>query len=175
VLPSIDSFGVTPSAVDGGDSVLFTWSVGGAQTLDLEPGVGTVVGTQVGYTPPHSGVYTLTATNQFGSIAAQTQVFVRPQISITPNPVGPITAGNALHFTANVVGGEDGGATWALTQLFVRGSCTWGTVSLDGTVSFIPGKSCPLPDAGGADRGCALVAKSVDDPSVAASEAISCN
>ena len=76
--PSIQSFTATPPAIQGGQSSTLAWSVTGATTLSITPGVGTVTGTSVPVSPASTTTYTLTATNASGSVNSTAMVSVIP-------------------------------------------------------------------------------------------------
>jgi hypothetical protein len=66
-LPAIASFTATPAKLAPGQSATLGWSATGATSLRIDPGVGAVTGSSVKVTPTATTVYTLTATNAFGS------------------------------------------------------------------------------------------------------------
>ncbi|HTS24238.1 MAG TPA: Ig-like domain-containing protein, partial [Bryobacteraceae bacterium] len=61
--PVIANFSATPNSVQSGQSATLNWSVTGATTVSIAPGVGTVTGTSTTVTPSSTTTYTLTATN----------------------------------------------------------------------------------------------------------------
>lgn len=77
-LPSIDSFNAVPDAIEQGDNSDLTWSVSGASKVSIEPEIGTVgpAGSQR-ISPDETTTYTLTATNEFGSVDATRVVSVQ--------------------------------------------------------------------------------------------------
>ena len=87
-VPSIVSFGVTPSTVVGGDSVSFSWTatstpISGGLTYSLDQGIGFVndvtktISTQI-VAATTTLIYTLTATNSVGSVTKQTSLTLTP-------------------------------------------------------------------------------------------------
>jgi hypothetical protein len=114
VLPAIHDFRATPDAVDAGDSVVLSWSVEGAQSLSINNGVGPVAGAQVTLTPPYTARYVLTAANDAGSISAQTDVTVRPLLSVGPTDfhLHDGDPGSFQPLTVTLLGGQDGGVSW---------------------------------------------------------------
>src|SRR5262249_16349908 len=66
-VPVIASFTASPNSIQAGQSATLNWSVTGATTLSISPGVGTVTGTSVTVSPSATTTYTLTATNSGGS------------------------------------------------------------------------------------------------------------
>ena len=77
-LPSIGSFNANPDIVEKGESSNLTWSVSSATKVSIEPGIGTVslTGSQRIF-PDKNTTYTLTATNELGSVDATKVVFVQ--------------------------------------------------------------------------------------------------
>lgn len=77
-LPSIDSFNAVPEAIGQGEGSYLTWSVSGASKVSIKPEVGTVgpAGSQR-ISPDETTTYTLTATNEFGSVDATRVVSVQ--------------------------------------------------------------------------------------------------
>jgi hypothetical protein len=74
--PSILSFTASPASTGAGESSLLSWSVSGATSLNISPGVGAVTGSSTTVRPATTTQYTLTAANAFGSASAQTTVTV---------------------------------------------------------------------------------------------------
>jgi hypothetical protein len=76
--PTIDSFNADPDMVNTGESTKLTWSVSSATKVSIEPGIGTVglTGSQRVF-PGKNTSYTLTATNEIGSVDATKEVFVQ--------------------------------------------------------------------------------------------------
>lgn len=74
--PTILSFTASPANIGAGDSSLLSWSVSGATSLSISPGVGSVTGSSVTVTPAATTQYTLVAANAYGSTSAQTTVTV---------------------------------------------------------------------------------------------------
>jgi hypothetical protein len=77
-LPSISSFNANPDAIKEGESSNLIWSVSGASKVSIEPGIGTVglTGSQH-ISPNETTTYTLTATNDLGSVVATKVVLVQ--------------------------------------------------------------------------------------------------
>jgi len=88
-LPSIGSFNANQDIVEKGESSTLTWSVTGATKVSIEPGIGTVslTGSQRIF-PEKNTTYTLTATNEYGSVDATKIVYVEePSTSAPSEPV----------------------------------------------------------------------------------------
>ena len=87
-LPSVSSFNAKPDAVGKGESSNLVWNVSKASKVSIEPGIGTVglTGSQRIF-PDETTTYTLTATNEFGSVDATKVVFVKePSTPATQEP-----------------------------------------------------------------------------------------
>ncbi|HKA01760.1 MAG TPA: Ig-like domain-containing protein [Candidatus Solibacter sp.] len=132
--PVIAAFTATPAAVQTGQSATLNWSVTGADTISIAPGIGTVTGTSTTVTPSAATTYTLTATNSGGSTTASTTVAVSatPIVSISISPTSAsVTANSTRQFTATVTGSTNTGVTWTATGgtispagLFTAGATT---------------------------------------------------
>ncbi|MBZ5619489.1 MAG: hypothetical protein LAQ69_12310 [Acidobacteriia bacterium] len=103
--PTVTSFTATPAMVSAGQSSTLTWTVIGATTLAINPGVGAVTGTSVNVTPSATTSYTLTATNAFGSITKPVTVLVGSPPTITSLVATP----------AMVSAGQSSTLSWAVT------------------------------------------------------------
>jgi hypothetical protein len=77
-LPAINFFNANPDMISKGESSSLTWSVASANKVSIEPGIGTVglTGSQRIF-PDQNTTYTLTATNELGSVDATKVVFVQ--------------------------------------------------------------------------------------------------
>jgi PKD domain len=75
--PVINSFNANPGIISVGGTSTLSWDVTGCTTVSIEPGIGNVGlnGTRV-VLPGKTTMYTLTATNEVGAVAATTQVVV---------------------------------------------------------------------------------------------------
>ncbi|MGB9939007.1 hypothetical protein [Methanosarcina sp.] len=89
-LPSIGSFNANPDAIGKGESSNLIWSVSEASQVSIEPEIGTVglTGSQRIF-PGETTTYTLTATNEFGSVDATKVIFV--QEPSAPAPKEPVS------------------------------------------------------------------------------------
>ncbi|HEX75243.1 MAG TPA: hypothetical protein G4O12_01530 [Dehalococcoidia bacterium] len=79
VAPVIDSFDASPGVIAEGESLTLSWDVSGAVAVSIAPGIGNVAlaGTRV-VSPTKTTSYTLTATNEVGSVMSTIQVVVTP-------------------------------------------------------------------------------------------------
>lgn len=83
--PAISAFSASPAQVQPGQATMLSWTVQGASSLSISPGVGPVDGlTSRSVSPTTTTTYVLTATNASGSATASTTVAVQPP----PYPVG---------------------------------------------------------------------------------------
>jgi len=75
--PTIDSFDADPGSITAGESSTLSWSISGATTVSIDQEIGDVAltGTRV-VSPSTTTTYTLTATNDAGSVTATAQVVV---------------------------------------------------------------------------------------------------
>jgi hypothetical protein len=89
--PVIQSFAVSPSWVTTGSSASLKWSVSDATTVSLST-IGAVAGTTAQVTPVADAIYTLTATNQYGSTQAQVTLAVFPPPATWFAPIGATSA-----------------------------------------------------------------------------------
>ena len=93
--PHIVSFSASPGVVDAGEQARLSWDVLYADELRIDQGVGEVTGqTSIVVNPTGNTLYTLTASNDVGTVTDTVSVWVRPVIrSFTASP-GTITAGD---------------------------------------------------------------------------------
>ena len=76
-VPVISSFTATPALITNGQSSTLAWSVTGADSLSLSPGIGNVTGlTSTNVTPTNNTTYVLSASNGWGTVQAQAQVLL---------------------------------------------------------------------------------------------------
>ncbi len=75
-LPIISSFQAEPATIAPDGASKLSWTVSGATSLSITPGVGSVTGSSVTVQPTVSTEYTLHATNAAGTVTAQTVVEV---------------------------------------------------------------------------------------------------
>ena len=105
--PVISAFGASPASVVAGSPAMLTWSVSGATSLSIAPGVGAVSGTSVTVTPATTTTYTLTATNAGGTVTGTTTVTVTvpaPVIATFAANPNAITLGGATTLNWSVAG-----------------------------------------------------------------------
>ena len=103
--PTIAAFAAAPAKVIPGQSSTLGWSVKGATTLTISPGVGAVTGTSVIVKPTVTTSYTLTATNSFGSTTAAVTVMAGSAPTITSFAATP----------AKLTAGQSSTLSWAVT------------------------------------------------------------
>jgi hypothetical protein len=109
--PRIIRFTASPLTIPSGGTSTLVWQVENATKVDIQPVVGTVglVGTS-DVKPAQTSTYTLTATNNFGSVSAQVTVTVLP-------PVPPVLDPIITSFTANPPASTNPGSPVVLTCL----------------------------------------------------------
>ena len=111
--PTINSFTATFDTINEGEKSLLEWEVSGATTLSIDQGVGDVTGkTSKFVSPTKTTKYTLTATNDQGSVTKDVTVTVNstaataPKInSFTADP-DTIVAGKTTILSWDVTGTE---------------------------------------------------------------------
>jgi len=133
--PTILSFTASPTSVVPGQTSVLSWTVVGATSLSISPGLGVVTGTSVTVRPLATTTYTLTATNESGS--SSTSVTVNygnappAGLAYSENPAS-YTVGVAI--TPNVPSSTGG----AITSFSVQPALPAG-LSLNGTTGVISG------------------------------------
>ncbi|HEX7421447.1 MAG TPA: hypothetical protein VF505_16270 [Thermoanaerobaculia bacterium] len=77
--PVINTFAATPTSIVTGESSTLSWSVSNATTVSIDNGLGAEpVSGSVTVSPSQTTIYTLTATDDAGSVSAQTTITVVP-------------------------------------------------------------------------------------------------
>ncbi|MCY1076656.1 beta strand repeat-containing protein [Archangium lansingense] len=104
--PTISSFTASSSTINAGQSTMLSWDATGATSLRISPGVGTVTGTSVSVSPAATTTYTLTATNEVGSVTAM--------VTVTVNQPPTISSFTAASSTINA--GQSTTLSWAATR-----------------------------------------------------------
>ncbi|PIE89061.1 MAG: hypothetical protein CR997_13105 [Acidobacteria bacterium] len=110
--PVINSFTAVPSRIQKGDSSTLSWDVSGADSVSLSPGVGTVASS--GFrevNPDATTIYTLSATNQAGTVHSEVTVTVTqgnlPSIDLFSANPASIQKGESSVLQWNVQGADD--------------------------------------------------------------------
>ncbi len=133
--PRIVRFSAGPLSIPAGGTSTLVWQVENATTVSIAPTVGTValVGTQ-DVKPPQTTTYTLTATNNFGTVTASATVTV----TIPPPPVNP----TITSFTANPPTSPSPGSPVVLTCLAQNATKVTvsgvGDVNVNGSITVNP-------------------------------------
>jgi hypothetical protein len=85
--PSIAIFNASPSTINAGNPSLLSWTVNGADSVKIDPGIGVVgsVDSRSIY-PSSTTTYTLTANNQAASVSASVTIIVNPGNVNLPPP-----------------------------------------------------------------------------------------
>jgi hypothetical protein len=106
--PRIVRFSASPMEIEQGGRSTLSWTVENADTVRIDPVVGTVAPTgTTEVTPAQTTTYTLTATNAFGQVSATQNVTVRlpPQgptiTSFTADPAVSPSAGTDVRLRCN--------------------------------------------------------------------------
>lgn len=140
--PAILSFTASPSSIDVGGSSLLSWSVSGASSLSISPGIGSVTGNSITVSPAATTQYTLVAANTSGSTSAQatvtvgsappssTSFFIEPFPSIdrpTSHPTVAVDEAGGVHivFTPESVTQEH--PTRSVLYAYCPANCTSAT------------------------------------------------
>jgi len=109
-LPTINSFAASPTNINQGQRTTLSWEVSGADTITIQPEIGTVGASgSLQLSPSASVAYTLTAANQSGSTTSSVTVTVTAAFAGTPDLV--ITdiwlTGSALNYKIANIGNAD--------------------------------------------------------------------
>jgi hypothetical protein len=140
--PAINVFDSNPMSISSGGVSTLTWSVIGATSIDIQPGVGKVALTGSRQVSPSSTtVYTLTASNQIGSSTATTQVMVTGNAA--PPPVTPPAQAIPVinQFTASpdtIYPGASSVLSWNVSNASSVVINTVGTVPSSGRIAVFP-------------------------------------
>lgn len=103
--PTIKSFTATPAVIATGASTKLSWDVSGADSLEIDNGVGSVAGKDTTVKPGATTTYKLTAKNSKGSVDATTRVEVSAppaKFKVDGLPAAA-AAGATLPFTVTAV------------------------------------------------------------------------
>lgn len=134
--PVIASFAATPPSIMAGASSTLGWSVTGATSLSVVPGVGSVSGTGTTVSPLATTTYTLTATGPGGNSTAAVTVTVNaapvvPVSSVTVAlPVDDLQAGRTAQASAVV---RDAGGTVLSGRTVTWASTNGAAAAVDGS------------------------------------------
>ena len=123
--PVVSAFTATPASITSGGSSTLAWTVSGATTLSIAPGVGTVTGSSVVVNPTTTTVYTLTASGAGGNTTAAATV------TVTPFPVPVIASFAATPSTIAL--GASSTLAWSVTGAT--------TLSIDNGIGTVTGTS----------------------------------
>lgn len=107
--PTIASFAATPATISAGNSSTLSWSVSGADTVSIAPGIGAVSGNSVNVAPTATTTYTLTAANTAGSVTKIATITVS---TATGPAINTFTASSY-----NIEAGTPVTLTWTTTQM----------------------------------------------------------
>jgi len=109
-LPTINSFTASPININQGQRTTLSWEVSDADTITIQPEIGTVGASgSLQLSPSASVTYTLTAANQSGTTAGSVTVAVTTPVAGTPDLV--ITdiwlTGSAVNYKIANIGNAD--------------------------------------------------------------------
>ena len=137
--PRIVTFTANPMTILAGDSSTLSWNVENADTINITPTVGTVSATGTrSVTPPSTTMYTLTATNRFGTSTAQVTITVNPR-PVTPPVNNPTLASCAATPATITTTGGTASISWTQTNATgVTVTNFAGTVPLNGPITVAP-------------------------------------
>jgi len=117
--PQIVQFSANPGTINAGQSSTLTWQVNNATNISIAPAIGNVAANgSSGVTPAQTTTYTLTASNQYGTVSAAATVVVntgpppvQPPVitSFTANPTSSPNPGTAVVLTCLATGTTPGG------------------------------------------------------------------
>lgn len=123
--PVISGFAATPEAITIGDEADLSWTVTAADTLTLAPVNVSPQGSGYSVAPVETTTYTLTASNGFGSVHAQTTVTVYPDVTVSLSPDGGLAQpGERIAFAASVAGSADQAVTFSIAEPGAQSSIT---------------------------------------------------
>lgn len=95
--PKIVSFSASPASIVAGQATTLSWTVTGATSVSIDPGVGPVTGaTDRSVSPAQSTTYVLTASNAAGSVTATAAVGVTKPPAVYVTESRSIDSGGAL-------------------------------------------------------------------------------
>lgn len=105
--PIVNSFSASPGSIHAGQSTTLNWTESNAVVLNLDPYVGPLSGNSVTVTPTQATTYTLSASNELGTVTSRLTVGVDLVPSITDFVASPsqITAGGTTQFSAAFMNG----------------------------------------------------------------------
>jgi hypothetical protein len=155
--PIITSFTASPAAIAPGGTSTLSWSVTGATSLSISPGVGVVTGSSENVKPAVTTEYTLLASNAAGSTSAKVTVTVTPggggdtgnfwlpyiggnSILTTYGTSVAVDSGGGIHVAYALYSGLDNGqrpAYYAFCAANCAGMANWSLTRLSNHVSDV--------------------------------------
>ena len=155
--PVISSLTASPETVAAGGAATLSWSVAGADSLWIDPGVGTVTGTSAVVTVDTTSTYTLTAQNDFGSATGAVTITVGapPVIHSFEADDATVRAGDVVTLSWDATGADSlaidngvGAVTGTSKGVTVDSTTTYtltawsafGTDTASVTVAVLPGQ-----------------------------------
>jgi hypothetical protein len=105
--PVIASFTATPATLASGQSSQLAWVVASANSLSVQPGVGSVSGTGVQVTPAATTTYKLlAASGAKKAVASVTVTVIIPPAKVTFSPTGSMVSGRQFHTATRLPGNQ---------------------------------------------------------------------
>lgn len=162
--PQVMSFDASPVSIDAGEVATLSWSVAGAQSVEIDHGIGAVaLSGNRPVEPVQTTVYTLTATSGSGKTTTATaRVSVRTAgpAATTASPIIQI-----MHFEANpqtILPGDMATLSWSVTGADSVGiEPGIGPVAMSGTRQVSPSATTEYTLTASAAGGGSSVAKTV--------------
>jgi hypothetical protein len=137
--PAIETFNASPASILTGDTSSLSWTVSGATKVSIDQGIGNVAlsGSRA-VAPAATTVYTMTASNDTGTVTATTEVIVTGAAP-PPAPTGlPVI--NSFTATPSIISlGDTAGLSWVVsnaTSVYINNGV--GSVASSGSTFVSP-------------------------------------
>ena len=122
-VPEIQSFAVTPSIIEAGESATLSWNVSDADAVSIDQGIGNVSGSgSRTVSPTETTTYQITASNGFGVVSET--------VALTVNPAMPVVINTFQVTPESVVAGESALLSWDVANAT--------SISIDQGVGAVP-------------------------------------
>jgi hypothetical protein len=114
--PVIESFNASPASISAGDLASLSWTVSGASEVSIDQGIGNVALTgSRAVSPSTTTVYTMTASNAYGSATATTEVIVTG--TVTPPTSGGLPTINSFTAAPSIISlGDATNLSWSVSN-----------------------------------------------------------
>jgi hypothetical protein len=118
--PTIASFTVSPGSIDAGQQTTLSWDVSGVTGVTIQPDIGTAGPSgSLQLSPPATTTYTLTASNEGGTVTASATLTVTPVVAGKPDLVITDMWLLGTTFYYNIKNQGDAAATPSRTALYI--------------------------------------------------------